>query len=201
MSGELHITQGFSDELRAQAASLYDAAFGAKLAVAIPDAVARQRLLAEAFDPAHSFVALAKDRMVGIAGFQTSSGALTSGITVPRLYACLGLLGCIRALLVLTLYERAPGRGQLLMDGISVAAGARGGGVGTQLLSRLKDFAAREGYRTIRLDVIDSNHGARRLYERLGFVATETTRFEGLQWLLGFDAATTLECRLGPVSA
>jgi ribosomal protein S18 acetylase RimI-like enzyme len=87
------------------------------------------------------------------------------------------------------------------MDGISVSPAARGVGIGTKLLDRIKNYAADEGYLTVRLDVIDTNHAARRLYERQGFVATATVRFGYLRWLLGFAEATTLEYRVNAAAA
>ena len=138
--------------------------------------------------------------MVGIAGFKTSTGALTSGITPKRLMAQLGVFGAARAILVLSLFERSLAPGQLLMDGIAVSPAARGGGIGTRLLERLKEHTAEVGLKTIRLDVIDTNPDARRLYERVGFTATNAERFEYLRWLLKFSSATTLEYRV-PVVA
>ncbi|MFO0891714.1 MAG: GNAT family N-acetyltransferase [Isosphaeraceae bacterium] len=198
MLNDLAITLGFPDALRPQVAALYEAAFGPKLAGAIPDAGRRLKILEEGFDPSHALVATSGTTVLGVAGFKTRAGALTSGIGLRSLRAHLGLPGAIRAIAVLALFERSPGPGQLVMDGIAVSPEARGGGIGTRLLNRLKEFAAEQGYRTIRLDVIDTNPGARRLYERLGFVATRTEDVRYLRWLLGFSAATTLEYAVKP---
>jgi ribosomal protein S18 acetylase RimI-like enzyme len=200
MSDELTITRGFPDALRSEVAVLYDAAFGAKFGIAMPDTAIRLRVLAEAFDPSHCFVALRGGQVLGVAGFQTAQGTLISGIPLKLLIARLGLLGALRALIVLPLFQRGLSPGELLMDGLSVSPLARGGGIGTKLLAQLKGFAAAEGYRAIRLDVINTNEGARRLYERLGFVATTTTHFGYLRWLLGFSAATTLKYDLTQAS-
>lgn len=200
MPDDLTLTQGFPDALRPQAARLYDAAFGAKLSVAISDGPARLALLAAAFDPSHALVARVGGELVGIAGFQSATGSLTSGITFAQLRHHLGLFRALWAALILALYERPSTPGQLLMDGISVSPNARGRGVGTALLNHLIDFATHQGYQTIRLDVIDTNPGARRLYERLGFVAIRTERFDALRGLLGFGAATTLAFQLPATS-
>jgi ribosomal protein S18 acetylase RimI-like enzyme len=101
------------------------------------------------------------------------------------------------AALIFSLYERRPLPGRLLMDGIAVREGLRGRGIGTRLLQQLSDYAAQQGYESIRLDVIDINPGARRLYERYGFEAIKTERFEYLRWLIGFGGATTMELKLG----
>ena len=78
-----------------------------------------------------------------------------------------GLLGAARAVLVLALFHRKLTAGQLLMDGIAVSPKMRGRGIGTKLLRRLEQYARNEGYESLRLDVIDTNPAARRLYERV----------------------------------
>jgi len=45
MGDEITIQQGFPDELRSSAAELYDAAFGAKLAIAMPNPISRTAVL------------------------------------------------------------------------------------------------------------------------------------------------------------
>jgi GNAT superfamily N-acetyltransferase len=51
----------------------------------------------------------------------------------------------------------------------------RGHGAGRAVLEHLKSWSAAQGLR-VHLDVETSNQGARRLYERAGFVATGETR-------------------------
>lgn len=79
-----------------------------------------------------------------------------------------------------------------MMDGITVHREMRGLGIGTRLLDEIKRYARENGYSSVRLDVIDTNPGARRLYEREGFVATKTEHFGYLRRILGFGAATTM---------
>ncbi|QCB94559.1 GNAT family N-acetyltransferase [Cellulomonas shaoxiangyii] len=68
----------------------------------------------------------------------------------------------------------APGYGYVADDvpelGMAVAAGARGRGVGTLLLSGFLDRARTAGWRAVSLSVEDGNTAARALYERHGFV-------------------------------
>jgi ribosomal protein S18 acetylase RimI-like enzyme len=196
MPQEIIITRGFPDERRSEASALFDAAFGPKLSRAIPDQMLRLKILESALDPWHAFVAMSGGQLIGIAGFKTKNGSLTSGITARLLIDKLGILGALRAIVVLALFQRSLRPSQLLMDGISVAPTARGGGIGTKLLLRIKEFAEAEGYQSVRLDVIDTNHAARRLYEREGFIAISTYRFPYLRWFLDFSAATTLEFRI-----
>lgn len=195
---DIHYQQGFADELREQAARLYDQAFGSKLGLAIPEQAVRLRLLEQAFLPDYAITAVENGELVGMAGFHGQDGSLTGGmlggqgLTWGDLHKELGVLGTLRAAFVLAFHNRTPQPGELLMDGIAVRADMRGKGVGGQLLEHLISYAREQGYEHIRLDVIETNAGARRLYERKGFVATKTERFGFLRPILGFSAETTM---------
>jgi ribosomal protein S18 acetylase RimI-like enzyme len=191
------VQRGFEEAYRTQAAAFYDEAFGPKLAVAIPDGRERRSLLQDALMPAFSISALSKDVLAGIAGFHTSAGAFTGGFLsgsagYQKLVAMLGRVGGTRAALILSLYERKPVPGALLMDGIAVRSDFRGQGIGGWLLDEITNYAGENGYMEVRLDVIDTNPRARKLYERKGFQAIKTESFPYLKWLIGFGGATTM---------
>ncbi|MCG8462417.1 MAG: GNAT family N-acetyltransferase [Holophagales bacterium] len=197
MTDEIEIRVGIPEALRQEAAELYDEAFGAKFSVAVPDREKRLRLLADSLSLSFSVAALARGRLVGLAGFQTPQGSLTRGMTAGKLFRHLGIFGGSRAALVFSLYERKPQESVLLMDGIAVSKEMRGKGIGTGLLEELKRYAREQGFARIRLDVIDTNEAARRLYERRGFVPTHTEEFGYLRGFLGFGASTTLMYTVG----
>ncbi|MEM8486564.1 MAG: GNAT family N-acetyltransferase [Bacteroidota bacterium] len=192
MTTDLQYQFGLTESLRSQAALLYDQAFGAKFSVAIKDTNQRIALLSKALLLPYAVTAVASGKLVGLAGFQTPQGSLTKGITIKMLFKELGLMRGLRATLIFSLFEREAQATELLMDGIAVAAEARGHGIGSTLLNELKAYAKEHGYQQIRLDVIDTNPRARQLYERHGFKATEIVHFRFLKGLLGFSAATTM---------
>ena len=78
------------------------------------------------------------------------------------------------------------------MDGIAVHAIGRGKGIGTKLLTEIRKLGTNEGYDQIRLDVIDINPKAKKLYERVGFKAVKTENFPYLKGILGFGGVTTM---------
>jgi len=198
MDANIAYRRGLPEKLRADAARLYDQAFGFKFQAAIADARIRRRLFAECFCCDYAFAAIAPDgRLLGLAGFHTRAGALTGGITFARLCAHLGWLRGIWAALLLSLYEREPEPRELVMDGIAVRAEARGRGIGGQLLDEIAAHARACGCNRVRLDVIDINPRAKKLYERKGFAAVSGERFEWLRWLLKFGGATRMELRVG----
>jgi GNAT superfamily N-acetyltransferase len=59
---------------------------------------------------------------------------------------------------------------------LAVTRAAEGRGVGRALMERAERWARDRGYRRITLNVFDSNHRARSLYERTGY-APETRRY------------------------
>lgn len=184
---------GLKADQYTRASRLYDEAFGQKFRVAVPSREQRLALFEGTFVGEFAITASAGEDLVGLAGFHTSEGSLTGGIGLRQLFSSLGLIRGLRAAVVFSLFERTPKPGELLMDGIAVDHEYRGHGIGSQLLKRIVSYATDHGYQTVRLDVIDTNPGARRLYERFGFVAVSRETFPYLRWLLGFGGATTMQ--------
>ncbi|MEO0795985.1 MAG: GNAT family N-acetyltransferase [Verrucomicrobiota bacterium] len=193
---DIQIQRGFSEEYRASAATLYEEAFGPKIALAIGSFEKRLAVIKGCLQPHYSFTAYLEKRLVGIVGFHTPSGSLTGCMDWPAIKKELGFLKAIKAVAVLALYDRDPVPGELVLDGISVDSGCRGRGIGSKLLNRIKTFAADESFSHVRLDVIDTNPRAKKLYAKVGFTETETKHYPVLSKFLGFSASTTLLFKL-----
>lgn len=189
---KIDYVHGIAEEYRDTAVDLYESAFGQKFSVAVRSRVSRIELLSKAFQLKHAFGAICDGQLVGLAGYQDAVGSLTGGIAYRGLTSQLGVLRGTWAAMVFAMYERKPSSNELLMDGIAVAPGMRGQGIGSGLLDLITDYAADQEFERIRLDVVDTNPQARKLYERKGFVETNTEQFEWLRWLLGFGAVTTM---------
>jgi len=191
-ASELIFQRGLPEHCRSSAASLYDEAFGPKFSVAVRSDQKRLSLLKDCFVSEYAIVAMNDNRLIGIAGFHTPEGSLTGGITYNGLVSRLGFFRGSWAAVIFNLYDRKPARGELLMDGIAVRGDFRGKGVGSKLLDEIARYASENNYNRIRLDVIDTNPRARKLYERRGFKVVKTEKFPYLRWLLGFSSSTTL---------
>ena len=195
---DLIIRKGLPATLRADGARLYWQAFGAKLGRVLgPDARAL-RFLDRVIAADQCLVALnAEGALLGIAGFKTTGGSFAGG-TSADLRAIYGGFGAMwRGTLLLALNREAE-TDCFLMDGICVSQDARGQGVGSALLSGLYEQAATLGYRSVRLDVIDTNPRARALYEREGFHPVRTAPLGPLKYVFGFASATTMVRQLSP---
>ena len=194
MSEEIIIRLGVPDEHVDAATDLYCEAFREKITpfLGTPDRAAR--FLAQGLAPDRAFLALQKGRVVGIAGFKVDGrGLYEPGMS--RFFAEYGWSAPAR-ILGLLLLERAESPDLLLMDGIAVSENARGHGIGTRLLSAIEAHARQLNKRSIRLDVIDTNPGARRLYERFGFEARKTSGIGPLKHLFSFRASTEMRKQL-----
>ena len=127
---------------------------------------------------------------MGIAGFKVDGRGLYEP-GVSRFFKEYGWSAPAR-IVGLLLLERAESPDLLLMDGIAVSETARGKGIGTRLLRAIEDHAQHLNKRSIRLDVIDTNPGARRLYERFGFEAHKSQSLGPLKHLFSFGGSTEM---------
>jgi GNAT superfamily N-acetyltransferase len=188
----MKITVGIPHANRGEAAALYWEAFGEKLGFVLGPKYRALMFITSVLRADHGIcVHDERGRLIGVAGFKTAQGALVGGnfTDLRRVYGWVG--ASIRTLLLAAL-ERGTENDRFLMDGIFVAAEARGRGVGTALLEAVYDEAKRRGYRQVRLDVIDTNPRARALYLHEGFEEVATHKLGLLRHAFGFSAATTM---------
>lgn len=186
------LRQGLPDRLRAEAAELYWDAFGGKLARVMGPRAKAVAFLQKALRADHVISALSDNGdLLGLVGFKTHVGSFAGGDWAD-LRAVYGSFGAVWRAGLLSLLERDVENERFLLDGICVAAAARGQGVGTLLLQAICDEARARNYPGVRLDVIASNPRARALYERFGFVALKTEKLGPLRYVFGFEASTTM---------
>ena len=195
-ANQVYYQVGIPEQYRDIAVELYDEAFGKKISVAIKDKRNRLNLLNSCLILKYAIGAFHQEQLIGIAGFHTLEGSLTSGIGYRDLLSQLGFIQGNWAAIIFSLYERKPKPKELVMDGIAVHAMGRGKGIGTRLLTEIKKLGERDGYKKIRLDVIDINPKAKKLYKRVGFKTVKTENFPYLKNTLGFGGVTTMELKI-----
>lgn len=184
------IQRGFPASLSYQAATLYAEAFGKKFKPFLgPHLVA---ILSESLHPDFAFAVIRDNELLGLAGIQSANKKFVVLERNVFRHHFGRLSGSVRYTLAEWFFARPHEADTLLMDGIAVKKEAQGQGLGTKLLETIFVYARSQGFRQIRLDVIDTNSGARKLYERLGFVATRTTHLPFLKPWFGFSSVTTM---------
>ncbi|WP_204359699.1 GNAT family N-acetyltransferase [Marinomonas primoryensis] len=165
----------------------------------------RIELLSQSLVPEYSFVAVSEEKIIGLVGFQVPGGSLTGGITISWLIGELGFFKGLWTSFIFSFFDRKVKNRELIMDGIAVKKAFRGKVVGSQLLDQVVQYAAEQSFKSVRLDVVDSNPRAKKLYELKGFVSVYNERFDYLKWLVGFSGVTTMilkiECKVSALKS
>lgn len=166
--------------------ALYLEAFYPKLGPIFGDRQRTEAFLTPAFQPDHAMVAMRGEQVLGVAGFRQGGKGMFHR-PVRDFFIEYRWSAPLR-LILLAMVERAEEPDILVMDGIAVSAVARGHGVGTALLGAIAEHARSQGKKGVRLDVVDTNPRARKLYEREGFTAQKTIGTWPLSHLFPFRA-------------
>ena len=190
--------KGFSPNQKTVAAQLYTDAFERKFIKLIGN----KRKIAELFElglnPEYCFVAIEEHKVVGLLGFRVGRNQLLS-LNRREFQQIFGALsGLFKYLVTTVIFHRNPeSEKQLLMDGVAVSAEVRGQGIGSKLFNEMIAYARSQGFKSIRLDVIDENPRAKDLYTAIGFAAV---KHKMVPWpirdLIGVSGVTTMILQL-----
>lgn len=187
---DVTILDALPEHHRPAAAALYWQAFGGKLGRVLGPDDRGRAFVARALRTDHALAAVRGDRLIGICGIKTVRGAFVAGgaDTMRPVY---GRFGAAWRRSALGLLVQDTDNARFLIDGLCVAEGERGRGVGTALLGAVAVRARAAGYAELRLDVVEHNTAARRLYERCGFVIVGRQPARAAA-LFGFSATLTM---------
>lgn len=189
---EVIVLKGLPDAMRLRGARLYWEAFGGKLDRVLGPESRALTFFERVIRADHCIIALdGYGDLLGLVGFKTHQASFAGG-TWGDLQAIYGRMGGLWRGMVLRALSREVDNDRFLLDGICVTGPARGQGVGTALLAAVCAEAVARGYPSVRLDVVDTNLRARKLYEREGFVATQSHRLGALKHVFGFAATITM---------
>ena len=200
------IERGLPDDLRDQAVEIFEDAFGEKMRMAVRDTDKRKEFMRRAYVAQNCLIARRGDVLLGMAGLASRgepfAGGLLGGSWDPRPYRdVLGWLGAMWAVWGSRMADHRPAADEFYVDGIAVAQGARGLGIGTRMLNETAALAREHGKRVVRLDVIDRNPRAQALYERLGFKVTKVQSFGRKERWVGFSQMISMEQLVVPATA
>lgn len=193
MSSGVAVREGLPEPMRRTAALIYLDAFEAKIGPILGRGEKAVAYLTRvmAADRVLSAVDTRSGELLGLVGFHESGRGFIGG-NLADLQIVYGMVGGAWRGLALALFERAAAPDQLLLDGICVAEGARGKGVGGTLIEAAVALAEDRGLAKVRLEVVDTNPRARALYERSGFVEAGSVRVPVIGRFFGFSASATM---------
>jgi ribosomal protein S18 acetylase RimI-like enzyme len=148
-------------------------------------------VLASAFEADRAIVALRAGTVVGLLGLQ-HGGRDFVNLRRRHFAQEFGWLRAIPKAFLASFAQQPDSKGELFLVSLAVAPAWRNRGLGGKLLGAAIQFARDTGFKTVALDVVDTNPRARLLYERLGFKATKTHHYPFLRPLMGFSSVTTM---------
>lgn len=191
LAEEISVQRGLKPEQVPQAAHGYFEAFRRKCDFFGPPGKIIRILCSDLVGLDRALVATWRDEVVGMAACSHDRRSLLQlrlSTLLRELDPCSALMGRVLA----RFFEDKPAKDELLLDALFVRSCCRGRGVGTMLLRAVCDLARERRLRQVRLQVVDTNPNARRLYERVGFVVQAEERYPWCRRLLGFSSVTTM---------
>ena len=190
----IKIIQQLPEEQKRQTAKLYFEAFGSKFIhmLNIPDnAAMAESLFVETlnFDCGH--YAVQGKTVLGAAALLTKKESFDhmSFAALRKHFPLFGAAWRAFGYWGFELIHTKPKDDEVLIDALFVSSETRGMGIGTLLLQHAEDYARSIGRTKLILGVINTNEGAKRLYERFGF---KVFKYENTGWFsarAGFTGA------------
>lgn len=191
----ISVQVGIKPEHEEDAARLYAKAFERKYVKILGPQEEIAELFANEINGDMGISAISADNeLLGVAGFQLGGKKLV-GIDWRDYTKQYGLIkGLIKLIVFESLFYRKPDEDkQLLMDGIVVKEGNRGKGIGKELFKKLEAFSIENNLTSLKLDVIDENPKAKKLYERIGFEPKKYQKVpKMIQVWIGVSGVTTM---------
>ena len=194
-AAEVEIRDGLAAEHEAGALRILHAAFAYKLRIGLDGPEDMVRLFAGEVDRTACWTAIVDGRIAGILTRQ-GNGEEFYNIGTRRLLTAFWPLKTLRVLFNFLLLNESPPRNAFYVESIAVDAEIRGLGIGGKLMAEAEARARELGLPLLALDVIGDNHGAIRLYERLGYRIVKTTRGFLVKYVTGSDEVHRMEKRL-----
>lgn len=178
--------------LESQAVSCFMDAFEEKLLPLLGTREQAIRLLSPNLSHELCLTAFYHKQLVGVLGIHTKQ----KGFLNPSFLAMLREYGLARGMhrfFGLLLLEHTVRKTEWYVEGVAVDAKMRGRSIGTTLLKTFERLAREKGMHTICLEVIDTNPGAKTLYERLGYVVTKHSSVWPFNYLYSLPFSSSFE--------
>jgi ribosomal protein S18 acetylase RimI-like enzyme len=192
---DVRIYPGIAEKYLTQAAEVYYDAFQTKLAPLKGSKKQVVALLEQIFDPQQAMFAVQQGQCVGLAGLHYE-GRLFTKVKFFAFVNELGWFYGVMGYLAFHVFEPRIGKNELRIECLAVAPEKRGQGIGTLLLAAVDELARTKGFDAVRLEVVDTNPLAQRLYERQGFRVTQTQHFPYLRRFVGYSSANVMVKKL-----
>lgn len=190
------IVEGIEAEFVDDALRVAFDAFAKKFRLGFRDADDLIQLFRDSVDTTSCFSATVDGRFAGILTFRSGSREFYH-LSLAALFSRFTPVRALRMLGNLLLLSESVGPDEFIVESLAVDPSTRGLGLGTALMQAAEAKARAMDKRTMSLGVITENHGAIRLYQRLGYTTTKTWDGFLVRFVSGSAAVHRMEKSLG----
>jgi ribosomal protein S18 acetylase RimI-like enzyme len=185
----IEIVRTLTESQRTRAGQIYYQAFQRKLQPLVGQPAKILQVLTTGLNLGMAIGITLDGELCGLAGLHSYKGLFSRAVFRDSLKQ-LGFLHGVYAWGVLNLFGAGANcpHEHLRIAALAVDVAAQGKGLGTRLLEAVEEKAHLEGFQAVRLEVVDTNTGARQLYERLGFKVVATHSYPIKKSWLGFSS-------------
>ena len=194
--GNVAIVEGIEAEFIDDALRVAYDAFAKKFRLGFRDADDLIRLFRDSVDTSSCFSATVDGRFAGILTFRAGTREFYH-LSLVALFSRFTPVRALRMLGNLLLLSEGVGPDEFIVESLAVDPSIRGLGLGTALMQAAEVKARAMKKRTMSLGVITENHGAIRLYRRLGYTTTKTWDGFLVRLVSGSAAVHRMEKSLG----
>jgi GNAT superfamily N-acetyltransferase len=172
------IHQGLAPAHLQRAAQLYFDAFRRQVSPILGFNEQAVAFIRQCMNPQHALTAVLDGKLAGFVGLQYG-GQNFLQLRLSQFTQYFGWLPGRIHFRQATLFEQPVQAGDLRIESIAVDPSMRGQGVGTWLLNAVTDFAGKQGFGAIHIDIPDTAPDLFQLCRRVGFnyVSTQTWKF------------------------
>jgi len=141
-------------------------------------------LLQQSYSQQNCFFVTTEKSIVAFLAFKTKKGGFINP-SFSDFFTVYGVYGFIKAI-VLGMINYHPQEKELYLEAIAVDKNLRGKGIGSQLIQHFFKYAEKNDYKTVSLEVVDTNTKAFSLYKNLGFYVEKKSSLGILKYIFHF---------------
>jgi ribosomal protein S18 acetylase RimI-like enzyme len=177
---------GVPKNQRIRVAKIYCENFQDKIKLIFGNNEKAKTLIASSIQDDRILVALIDDVVVGFAGLQYTKKSYLE-LKMNQIVRIYGLATLLVFLFIIIDFFNKPKSHQLHLDTLAITSEEQSKGIGTKLLKSTINNAKIKKFSQIKLEVIQTNSKAKKLYKRIGFKTAKVTKIPcPFNYLIGF---------------
>ena len=192
---EIKIIKELPEHLYHQTAEIVYEAFGRKINCIIRPKNKAILILERSINPELGFFAISKGKVIGFLGIHYLDNEFLR-MNFSNIKKEFNFLKSFFIWFLFRINSPNLKKEEIRINYLAVEKSIRGNSVGTKLTKIFLDYAKKQGFKTARLEVVDTNPRAKKLYEKIGFSVKKIKKYYFLTRRAGFSEEAIMEIKL-----